>query len=391
MRHAYIALLCCLFILAIPAAEHPLMYIAGYDNTVTCFDFDPASGAVKQLSQSDCGKNPTYLAIHPSHKFLYAANETDPGKASAYSINPTDGKLTRINEVSSGGGGPCHIAVHPGGKWAFTGNYGSGHIAVLPIKDDGSLGEPVESLHGGKNAHQAIVDATGKFVFVPFLGSDYVAQYHFDDAAGKLTPNDPATLATPAKAGPRHMAIAPDAKHAYVIDENGMTMLSMNYDAAKGLLSAPEVISTLQLPAETKQKGGYSTAHVLVSPDGKFVYGSNRGHNTIVIYSADANTGRLTLVGHEDGGGEIDTPRDFALDPSGAYAIVASQGQKLHHDLRTRCRHRKTEKAREGDGRAKAVVCRICDAIGHGAIFTIWYGFNVVSNESTLGISGRVS
>jgi 6-phosphogluconolactonase len=310
---------------AVAAAEHPLVFVSGYDNTVTCFDFDPATGDMKQLSQSDCGKNPTYLAIHPSHKYLFAGNETGPGKVSAYAIAAADGKLTRINEASSGGNGPAHLAAHPDGKWVFTGNYGSGHVGVLPVKDDGSVGEPVEALLGGKNAHQTVVDPTGKFLFVPFLGSDYVAQYLIDEATGKLTPNTPPTAATEVKAGPRHIAFSPDAKHAYVIDELNMTMTSFDYDAAKGLLANPEVVSTL--PAgETKQKG-QSTAHVVVSPDGKFVYGSNRGHNTIVIYAVDAATGRLKLLGHESGGKEIDTPRDFTLDPSGNFVIVASQGK----------------------------------------------------------------
>jgi 6-phosphogluconolactonase len=310
---------------AVVAAEHPLVFVAGYDNTVTCFDFDPASGDMKQLSQSDCGKNPTYLAIHPSHKFLYAANEVKPGKVSAYSISATDGKLTRIDEASSAGDGPCHLAVHAGGKWVVTGNYGSGHIGVLPVKDDGSVGEPVVTLLGGKNAHQAAFDVTGKYLFTPFLGSDYVAQYLFDSATGQLTPNTPPHMPTESKAGPRHIAFSPDVKHAYVIDELNMTMTSYDYDAMKGLLSAPETISTLPV-GETKQKG-QSTAHVVVAPDGKFVYGSNRGHNTIVIYSVDAATGHLKLVGHENGGGEVNTPRDFALDPSGNFVIVASQGK----------------------------------------------------------------
>ena len=309
------------------ADETCFVYISGYNNLVTCFEFNPMTGEMKQLSQSDCGKNPTYLSIHPSRKFIYAANEIAPGKITSYSIDPKDGKLTLLNEASAGGGGPCHILVHPDGKWVFTGNYGSGHIGVAPINLDGTVGTPLEPVLGGKNAHQISIDPSGKFVFVPFLGSNHVNQYLFDEATGKLTPNDPPfATASVDQAGPRHIAFHPSGRFAYVINEKNCTIDSFEYDRTKGLLSNPKSLPTMPADAYASMKGK-STAHVVVSPDGKFVYGSNRGHDSIAIYSVDSATGRLTFVAHENGGGEVKTPRDFALDPSGKFAIVANQAK----------------------------------------------------------------
>lgn len=305
------------------ADDNPFVFIAGYNNMVTSFELNSSTGDMKELSRSDCGKNPTYMSWHPSHKFIYAANEVSPGKITAYSIDPKDGTLKLLNEASAGGNGPCHILVHPSGKWVFTASYGSGHIGITPINADGTLGTPLEPVLGGKNAHQAVLDASGKFLFVPFLGSNQINQYKFDEASGKLTPNDPPSApASAAKAGPRHIAFHPSGKFAYVINEQGSTVDSFNYDNSKGLLSNPQSIPTV--PEGTDMKGK-STAHIVVSPDGKFVYGSNRGHDSIVIYSVNPETGRLTFVGHETGGAEIKTPRDFALDLTGKFVIVANQ------------------------------------------------------------------
>ena len=306
------------------AGEEPLVFVAGYDNTVTCFSLDEASGKLTELSKSDCGKNPTYMAWHPSRKFIYAANENSPGMISAYSIDPKDGKLTKLNEVSSGGNGPCHIVVHPDGKWVFAGNYGSGHIGIVPLKPDCSFGTPLDPVLGGKNAHQIVIDPSGKFLLVPFLGTNVVNQYAFDEATGKLTPVEPANAAASAlKAGPRHLALHPGMKYAYVINEHGSTIDRFEYNKEKGVLSSPLSVPTL--PPGTDLKGK-STAHIVVSSDGKFVYGSNRGHDSIAIYAVNAADGTLTFIAHETAGGEIKTPRDFSLDLTGKYCIVASQG-----------------------------------------------------------------
>ncbi|MCY3019019.1 MAG: lactonase family protein [Planctomycetota bacterium] len=301
--------------------KNPFVYVAGYNPAISCFVLDMESGTLKPSSTSDGGKSPTYLAWSPSRKFMYAVNEVGGGRVTAFAINPQDGALTRINDASSAGNGPCHVSVHPGGKWVFAANYGSGTIGVLAVKPDGGVEEPVEKLAPGKNAHQIFSDPSGKFVFVPCLGSNHVAHYVFDDATGKLTPNNPPTVPTAQGAGPRHLCFHPSGRFAYLINELDSTITSLAYDAGKGLLSAPETLPTL--PAGVTVKS--STAHVLASPSGKFVYGSNRGHDSIVIFAVNPGTGRLTLAGHEQGGGDVKVPRDFTLDPTGKFLLSASQ------------------------------------------------------------------
>lgn len=301
------------------AMPQNLVFVGGYDNTVSCFELDNASGVLKPLSTSDVGKNPTFMAWSPNKKFLYTVNETGPGKICAFAINPADGKLTKINDASSAGEGPCHVSVHPSGKWVFSANYGSGHIGALPVKEDGGVGEPIEKIQGGKNAHMIIPDASGKFVFTPFLGTNYIATYSFDEKTGalKLLTNVPAVEG----GGPRHMAIHPNGKSAYVINEHGDSLTSFNYDSATGAMSSPETLPTIPADFDGKKN---SCAHVVVSADGKFVYGSNRGHDSIAIFSVGEN-GRLTFVAHETGGGDVKTPRNFSLDPSEKYMLVAAQ------------------------------------------------------------------
>jgi 6-phosphogluconolactonase len=299
---------------------NPRVYISGYSPTISCYTLDMATGELKPLSTSEGGKNPSFLAWSPDKKFLYSCLEAGDGAIAAFSINPKDGSLTKINEASSAGKGPCHVSVHPSGKFVFSANYGSGHVGALPVGANGGVGAPIENILAGKNAHQIVPDPSGKFVFVPCLGSNYVAQYTID-GAGAMKLNTPPNVALPEKAGPRHFAIHPNYKYAYVINEQGLTMTSFKYDAEKGLLSDPETLPTV--PPDTDPKGK-STAHVVVSPDGKFVYGSNRGHDTIVIYKVGDN-GRLTLVGHENGGGDVKTPRNFTIDPTGKFVLVANQ------------------------------------------------------------------
>ncbi|HYG77529.1 MAG TPA: lactonase family protein [Planctomycetota bacterium] len=301
------------------AMPQNLVFVGGYNNIVTVFELNTADGTLRKLSSSDVGKNPTFMAWSPNKKYLYTVNEIGPGRISAFSINPTDGSLTKINDASSAGDGPCHVSVHPSGKWVFSANYGSGHYGALPVDDKGGVGEPVSKLQGGKNAHMIITDASGKFVFTPFCGSHYIAINSFDDKSGelKLITNAPSAEG----GGPRHMAIHPNGKTAYVINEYGDSMTSYDYDSATGAMTNPETLPTIPADFDGKKN---SCAHVVVSPDGKFVYGSNRGHDSIAIFSTNEK-GRLKFVGWETGDGEIKTPRNFSLDPSGNYMLVASQ------------------------------------------------------------------
>jgi 6-phosphogluconolactonase len=222
---------------------NPRVYISGYSPTISCYTLDMATGELKPLSASEGGKNPSYLAWSPDKKFLYACLESGDGAIAAFSINPKDGSLTKINEASSAGKGPCHVSVHPSGKFVFSANYGSGHIGALPVGENGGVGAPIENILAGKNAHQIISDKSGKYVLVPCLGSQYVAQYTID-SAGALKLNTPPNAELPEKGGPRHIALHPNLKFAYVINEQGLAMTSFKYDAEKGVLSDPVTLPT---------------------------------------------------------------------------------------------------------------------------------------------------
>ena len=296
------------------------IYIAGYCNLVSCFALNAGAGSLALLSTSVAGTKPTYMAHHPSGRFMYALDEAKPGRISAYAVDPQDGRLTRVNAVSSAGDGPCHVSVHPGGRWVFTANYVSGTIGVLPVLPSGGLGEPIAQYAPGQNAHQIVSDASGRHLFVPCLGSDWIAQYRFDAATGALTPNTPAMLPGAPKAGPRHLAFHPSGRLACLINELDSTMTSLSYDAQQGVLSPLATVSTLPAGCTMKNAG----AHVCFSPSGRFVYGSNRGHDSLVIFAVDAATGALQLMGHEQRG-PIAWPRDFALDAAGRCLLVASQ------------------------------------------------------------------
>jgi 6-phosphogluconolactonase len=280
-------------------------------------------------------RSPSFLAIHPSHRFLYAVNESGSGKntgaVSALALDPASGTLKFLNDQPSGGDGPCHINVDKTGKNALIANYGGGSAAVLPIGADGKLA-PISSFvqHKGSSvdksrqeaphAHSVNLDKANRFAFVCDLGLDKVMIYRFDADKGTITPNGPAYLMLDPGSGPRHFAFHPDGKSAYVNGEMAMTITACDYDAAKGALTKRQTLSTLPPGADRK---GASTAETVVHPSGKFVYVSNRGHNTIAIFTIDPATRKLTAAGHQ--GENIKTPRNFAIDPTGTYLIVANQ------------------------------------------------------------------
>ena len=282
-------------------------------------------------------KSPSFLAIHPSHRFLYAVNESgsgsgkNTGAVSALALDPKAGTLKFLNEQPAGGDGPCHINVDKTGRNALIANYGGGSAAVLPIGADGKLA-PISCFvqHKGSSvdkgrqeaphAHSVNLDKANRFAFVCDLGLDKVMIYRFDAHKGTITPNDPAYLMLDPGSGPRHFAFHPDGKSAYVNGEMAMTITACDYDADKGALTKRQTLSTLPEGANRK---GASTAEVAVHPSGKFVYVSNRGHNTIAIFTIDPTTRKLTAAGHQ--GQNIKTPRNFAIDPTGTYMIVANQ------------------------------------------------------------------
>lgn len=281
--------------------------------------------------------SPSYLAVHPKGKYLYAVGEVakfrnqNAGAVSAYAIDGKTGMLTLLNQQSSGGGGPCHIGVDAKGRTVLVANYGGGSVKALPINKDGSLGDSGTFIqHRGSSVdksrqeaphgHAILVDPTQKFAVACDLGLDQVLVYKLEAAKAALAPNDPPFATVAPGAGPRHLAFHPKGKFVYVINEMNCTMTAFAWDGKRGALSEIQTISTLPGPLQR----GYSTAEVYVHPSGRFVYGSNRGHDSIVVYSCDPRTGRLTLVEHQPTQGR--TPRHFAIDPKGRFLLAENQG-----------------------------------------------------------------
>jgi 6-phosphogluconolactonase len=280
--------------------------------------------------------NPSFVAISGAGETLYAACETadfqgkKTGSVAAFSIK--DGQAAKLlNAQSSGGAGPCHVSVTRDGRYVFVANYGGGSVSMLPVKPDGSLGEPVKTIQHegssvnpqrqkGPHAHSINLAPDERFVFAADLGLDKILVYRFDAAKGTLDPNDPPFAKTPAGGGPRHFAFHPSGRFAFVCNEMTSSVSSYRYDAKAGTLTELTTLSTL--PRDFT--GGNSTAEVQVSPDGKFLYVSNRGHDSIAIFGIDQESGNLTRAGHAPTQGK--TPRNFGIDPEGKFLIAANQG-----------------------------------------------------------------
>jgi 6-phosphogluconolactonase len=308
-------------------------YTGGKSKGIYLAELDTATGTLTSKGLAAETSNPSFLAIHPSHKFLVAVGEIanfggkKEGAASSFTIEPKSGKLTLINQESSKGGGPCHVSIDKTGKNALVANYGGGSVACIPIGDDGKLAPasafiqhtgtgPDKSRQQGPHAHSINLDPANRFAVAADLGLDKVFIYRFDPAKGSLTPNDPAFGATPPGAGPRHFSFHPSGQYGYVCDEMTSAVTAFSYD--KGVLKEIQTISTLPEPVK-----GNSTAEIQVHPSGKFVYCSNRGHNSIAMFSIDPDTGKLTRIGNESTQGK--TPRNFGIDPSGTFLLAANQ------------------------------------------------------------------
>jgi 6-phosphogluconolactonase len=303
----------------VPDLGAPFVYVGQGNGEIAVFELDDESGALSPLSSVSAGDYPSFLAIAPNDRFVYAALEGSDAVA-ALSVDAETAALTLLGSKSSEGSGPAHVSVDASSKWVFVANYGSGTVAVLPILADGSLGDAVDTESPGQNSHLIRSDPSNAFVFVPNKGSDTISQYLFDSATGQLEENDPPSVQTADGAGPRHLDFHPSLPIVYGINESDDT-LSVYDLAAGGTLTEKQVLSTLP---DGVGGGGNSCADVHVSIDGKFVYGSNRGDDSIVVFAVAADSGMLTLVEHEPTGGE--TPRNFGLHPAGGALLVANQG-----------------------------------------------------------------
>jgi 6-phosphogluconolactonase len=321
-----------------PVTEY-IAYIGTYTGKgsqgIYRYKFDPSSGKLAPLGVTTGVENPSFLAVSPDHKYLYAVNEVESyhgaktGAITAFEIGK-DASLKALNQVATHGTAPCHLAIDKAGRHVAVANYSSGSIAVLGIKSDGSLADvtsfvqhqgtgPDASRQEGPHAHQVQFDAANKHVFAVDLGIDKVMVYQYDAKTGKLTPNTPPDAELEPGAGPRHLAFDHGAKHAYVVNELNSTIDVFNYAPATATFTKVQVISTLP----TGFAGPNHPAEIQVSPDGNYVYASNRGNDTIAIFSIDHATGRLTAVDHQSVGGK--NPRHFIIDPTGEYLLVANQ------------------------------------------------------------------
>jgi 6-phosphogluconolactonase len=300
------------------------------------FDLDPATGKHTGRTLAAKVKSPSFLAIHPNHRFLYAVNESGEfkgqksGAVSAFAIDPKTGDLTLLNQQPSGGEGPCHLVVDRQGKHVLAANYTGGSASVLPIGSDGKLGKATAFVqHKGSSvnkdrqekphAHSINLDPTNHFAFVADLGLDKVLIYRYDAGKGTLKANDPPAVDIAPGSGPRHFAFHPSGKYAYAINELKNTVTAFQYDPERGVLKTMQTVPTLP---EGFKKDSW-TAEVQVHPSGKFLYGSNRGHNSIAVFALDPKTGKLTPKGQQAAG--IKTPRNFGMDPSGTWMLVGNQ------------------------------------------------------------------
>ena len=299
---------------------------------------NPSTGAVSAPQLAAETPNPSFLAVRAQGDYLYAANEIDTfegkagGAVSAFAIDRSSGMLKPLNQAGSGGPGPAHLSLDTTGRNVLVANYGGGSVAIVPIGAGGMLGATTSFIqHTGSSvnperqkephAHQIIVDPSNRFAYVADLGLDKVMIYRFDAAAHSLTAATPPSAALKPGAGPRHAAINASGSFAYVIDELDCTITVFSRDSASGALTAVQTISSL--PPGVAQQRGFSTAEIMLSPSGAFLYGSNRGHDSLSVFAVDKASGKLSYVDNTPTQGK--TPRGFGIEPGGGYLLAANQ------------------------------------------------------------------
>lgn len=324
------------------AARGMLVYFGTYTGPkskgVYVSRLNPASGTLTPPELAAETASPSFLAVHPTGHFLYAVNEVNTfggqavGSVSAFAVDRRTGLLKALNQQSSQGAGPAHLIVDREGRNVLVANYGGGSVAVLPLGKDGKLKSASAMVqHTGSSvnpqrqkephAHAIVLDPSNRFAYVADLGLDRVLVYQFDGRNGLLTLNSPPSASVKPGAGPRHLAIHPTGRYAYVINEMNCTITAFTNDTEKGELREAQTISTL--PAGQAMQSGFSGAELEVHPSGKFLYASNRGHDSIAVFAIDQNTGRLTYVENKPTQGS--TPRGFGIDPDGGYLLAGNQ------------------------------------------------------------------
>ena len=343
-----------------PQAKNPvLVYVGTYSSPqgpegskghgegIYLFAMDPATGALTQREVFSDGSNPSWLALHPSQRFLYAVQEVgkpgtqDSGAVAAFSVDRSSGHLTKLNTVSSQGAGPAHLSVHPSGQYLFVANYAGGTFAVLPVMPDGRLGEAVDvqreegqvgpahaanappgsfaiSGHDRPHAHMIEPDPSGRFVLGCDLGLDLIRVWKFDPRSGRLGPAGAPSVSVAPGDGPRHLVFHPNGRWLYSLQEEGSTVVLFHFDSASGKLTAQQRLSSL--PAGFA--GTNFTSEIRISPDRRFLYVGNRLHDTIAFF-AIGGSGSLQWAGEAPTRG--DYPRSFTIDPTGNYLYCCNQ------------------------------------------------------------------
>jgi len=320
-----------------------LVYVGTYTTKtksrgIYAYHFDGATGQLTLLDLAAETANPSFLAVHPNGRFLYAVNEVSDyqgkksGAVSAFAIDRETGKLALLNQVASRGADPCYVSLDKTGKYVFVANYTSGSVIVFPVLADGRLGEATAFVQHaghsvnrdrqeGPHAHMIEVSPNNRFVLAADLGLDELLVYRFDAAKGSLTPNDPpfAFAKVNPGAGPRHFAFGPSNSFVYVINELQSTVAVFSYEPAGGVLHPLQTLSTLPKGFTGKNKA----AELLVHSSGRFLYASNRGRDTIALFAINPEKGTLTPVAQDLTQGK--TPRNFAIDPTGSFLLVANQ------------------------------------------------------------------
>ena len=292
--------------------------------------FDLQNGKITSPELACKTLKPSFIAIHPDGQHLYAVSEGKPGKLSAFAIDPETYKLILINQTLSGGEGPCHVSVSNNGKTLLSANYVSGSLASIKINNDGSLGSTVSQIQHygtgvnkerqeGPHVHSINLSPDNRFAYVADLGIDKIMIYKFDQESGALTDNQPAFFQAKPGAGPRHFTFHPNEKFAYLINELDNTILVLDFNAENGELREVQNISTLP----ESYQGDSKTAEIKVHPNGRFLYASNRGHDSIAIYAIKFNTGKLELIDFQTS--NIKNPRHFNINASGKFCIVGNQ------------------------------------------------------------------
>lgn len=307
------------------------VYLGGYsDQGILRSQFDMKTGLFSEPEVVAKTESPSFLIMHPNNQFLYCVAEVGTsGGVKAYKINE-DGSFVFVNEQSSEGKWPCHLSLDKTGKFVFAVNYGTGNGVVLPINDDGSLAAPSstfqhegssvnKSRQEGPHAHSINVSPDNQFVYVADLGIDKIMIYQLDPQNGMLTENDPPFVTVKAGAGPRHFTFTPDGKFAYVINELNGSITAFTYNATNGNLEEIQTITTLPEDFAGQNK----CAEIRVHPNGKFLYGSNRGYNSIAVYQIDPDSGTLTFIEWETEA--VNWPRHFNFDPSGQFLLVGNR------------------------------------------------------------------